>query len=186
MKLKHSIYIAVFFSILSHHAGAFILTETIRFDQALSSGEYYSFNHDFTDEGFIAGSDQIVSATAWFEFSEIVEGDSEYVEGEGLPDDWEFIILYSRIFDGRLVIANLNTGLLTQSINGYLEEFSQTGSTVTSIASYTDNLWLGKVIMEIDVARAGSPVPEPSALILLGFSLSALGFIRSRKQLRFR
>lgn len=181
MNLKHKLVFVIVLLLVSARPSAYILTDTLRFDRALVSGETYSFTHDFTDDGFVAGSDKIVSATARFGFAEIVEGDSVYQENEGIPADWEFLIMYSRIFDGRLVIANVDTGFLTQSVNGYLEEFSQTGSTVTSIASFTDNLWLGDIIMEIEVARAGAPVPEPSALMLLGLSLSAFGLIRGRK-----
>ena len=173
-----------FSSIFSLNANALILTDVIEFNQQLEGAQsetYYHFIHDFTDDGFRPGIDLIMGATLTMDFIETGDGIDDPF-GDFLPDNWESIIVLSEIFDRRSYAADMDTEVYRANGNYWMEEFSKTGITQTSLGSYTDNLWLGDVVMQIEVER-GSPVavPESGSAFLLLLGLGAV-VLRSRRR----
>lgn len=174
-------FCSFFFSV---NAQALIITDVIEFRQQLSGAQsetYYDFIHDFTDDGFRPGVDRIMGATLTMEFVETGDGIDD-PPGDSLPDNWESIIVLSEIFDRRSYMPDMDTGVYRAAGNYWMEEFSRTGITRTSLGSYTDNLWLGDVVMQINVER-GAPiaVPESGSGILLLLGLGALA-LKSRRR----
>ena len=169
-----------FFSLFfSFNAYALVITDVIEFNQQLEGAQsetYYHFFHDFTDDGFRPGIDRIMGATLTMDFIETGDGIDDPA-GDSLPDNWESIIVLSEIFDRRNYSPDIDTEVYRTSSRYYMEEFSKTGITQTSLGSYTDNLWLGDVVMQIEVER-GSPIAVPESgsgvLLLLGLGAMAL------------
>lgn len=178
-------FCSLFFSV---NAQALVITDIIEFRQQLSGAQsetYYDFIHDFTDDGFRPGIDRIMGAKLTMNFVETGDGIDD-PPGDFLPDNWESIIVLSEIFDRRNYVTDMDTEVYRVAGNYWMEEFSITGITQTSLGSYTDNLWLGDVVMQINVER-GAPiaVPEPGSGILLLLSLGALALKSRRRFLNF-
>jgi len=112
----------------------------------------------------------------------------------------EFVVFSSWAFYWRDVFGDIDTGLTvfeqdwTRSGNCQFEAFDWenednhwcalnldlAGTMNAYVTSYTNNLWLHSIKLEVEVDRA--EVPEPNPILLLGIGLFAIGFLRSRKR----
>jgi hypothetical protein len=87
----------------SASANALLLSDTREFNAPLASGETIGFLFNITDQGYNHLTDTITNIKLSFDFIEIVETEENLEDLEDMHN-WEFIIFYSRIFDGRSIM----------------------------------------------------------------------------------
>jgi hypothetical protein len=187
--LKFLAFCLLFTSAVS--AQALILTDVHSFNAPLINGKYTTFLFNFADYGYDHRTDTIKSVTLTFDFREIVETEEDPADWENLHN-WEPLIIYSRIFDGRDIYGDIDTGILRYSTYWYKtyecqlmpwesdvceENLDLDGIMSSTILSGSDNLWLGDVRASIDVNR----VPEPAPVLLFGLGLLGLAIRNSFK-----
>lgn len=165
-------------------ANALVLSDVYEFNAPLINGKTNTFIFDFADKGYNHRTDTITIVRLSFDFREIIETEEDPAHWEDLVD-WEPLIIYSRIFDGRVIYGDIDTGIerfatswnkiyecqveLWES-NTCVENLDLDGIMSSTIVSGSDNLWLGDVRAEIEVTR----VPEPAPLLLMGLGLIAI------------
>lgn len=189
--LKLVLFTAIFGTAFS--ANAMLLSDVHEFNAPLISGEPVGFHFNLADHGYNHLTDAITNIKISFDFHEIVENEENFEDVEDMSN-WEFIIFYSWIFDGRSVFADIDTGVLTFE-SGWVrndecqhyEDFNQVcvdnlglyGSMSSSLAPYTDNLWLGEARLDAEITRIS--IPEPASILLLSLGLIGLGIRRGRR-----
>jgi hypothetical protein len=188
----------IFFTTLfgtSISANALLMSDVEEFNSALVSGETYGFRFNLADYGYNHLTDTITNIKLSFDFREIVDTEED-LEDVNDMDNWEFVIFYSRIFEGRSVYPDIDTGTITFAsssesktyecqlggeVDGEevcIDNLDLNGEMSSWLASYTNNLWLGEVRLDAEVARTS--VPEPATILLLSLGIIGLGFGRYR------
>jgi hypothetical protein len=182
---------ALFFTSLvtSTSANALLLTDTQEFNAQLVSGEPVGFLFNLTDHGYNHFTDTITNIKLSFDFREIVNTE-ENLEDLNDMENWEFVIFYSWIFDGRSIHADIDTGTTTfestwskdyacqyyNYVDGEeicLQNLDLYGEMTSSLVPYTDNLWLGEARLDVEIIRTS--LPEPTSILLLSLGLIGLG-----------
>ncbi|RYY75452.1 MAG: PEP-CTERM sorting domain-containing protein [Gammaproteobacteria bacterium] len=178
----------------SYSANAFLLSDVHKFNAPLVSAEFVGFNFNLADHGYNHLTDTITNVKVSFDFREIVETE-ENLEDLGDMDNWEFIIFYSWIFNGRDIFPDVDTGVFTLETTwektndcqhySYVEgeeicdqNLDLFGSMPSSLVAYTDNLWLGEARLDAEITRVS--IPEPSTIFLLSLGLFGLMMKRIR------
>jgi hypothetical protein len=180
--LKFFFFAALLGSAMS--ANALILSDVHSFNAPLENGKSTSFVFNFAEHGYDHRTDTITIVRLSFDFREIIETEEDPAHWEDLVD-WEPLIIYSRIFDGRTIYGDIDTGIerfasywnktyecqieIWES-NTCIENLDLDGIMSSTILSGSDNLWLGDVRAEIEITR----VPEPAPLLLIGLGLVAI------------
>jgi hypothetical protein len=165
-------------------ANALVISDVHKFNAPLISGESAGFRFNLADHGYNYQTDTITNIKLSFDFREIVETEENFEDVDDMSN-WEFIIFYSWIFDGRSVFADIDTGTLTfesarsktyecqyYDYDGEVcvDNLDLYGEMSSWFVPYTDNLWLGEARLDAEITRTS--VPEPASILLLG-----LGFI---------
>lgn len=179
---KSLLFIALLGGALS--ANALILSEVHSFNAPLINGNVNKFIFNFASQGYDHRTDTINIVRLSFDFREIIETEEDPTDWENLTD-WEPMIIYSWIFDGRDIYGDIDTGILTYASywnKTYECQFMPWESDVceenldldgimsSTIVSYSDNFWLGDVRADIELTR----VPEPAPFLLFGLGLAGL------------
>ena len=183
---------------VSLNASAFLLSDTYVVEKQLSTSGGAGTVFELIPLGYSPETDSITHIKLTYDFTEIYsetnQGDEEpYVDGSMN----EFVIFSSWIFGWRDVYADIDTGLTvfetdwTRSDQCQYEAFDPenednhwcalnldlAGTLNAYVTSYTNNLLLHSIKVDVEVDRA--EVPEPNPILLLGFGLFAIGFLRS-------
>lgn len=191
--LKLVLFTVIFGSPLS--ANALLLSDVHEFNAPLISGESTGFNFNLGDHGYNHLTDTITNIKVSFDFREIVETEED-MENVDDMSNWEFIIFYSWIFDGRSIYADIDTGTTTfetswnkdYSCQYYdyadgdetcLHNLDLYGEMSSWFVPYTDNLWLGEARLDAEITRAS--IPEPASILLLSLGLIGLGMRHRRR-----
>ncbi len=176
-------------------ANALLLSDVHEFNAPLISGESTGFNFNLVDHGYNHLTDTITNIKVSFDFREIVETEEDMTNVDDMSN-WEFIIFYSWIFDGRSIYADIDTGTTTfetswskdYSYQYYdyadgdevcLHNLDLYGEMSSWFVPYTDNLWLGEARLDAEITRAS--IPEPASILLLSLGLIGLGMRRRRR-----
>ncbi|MES2823545.1 MAG: PEP-CTERM sorting domain-containing protein [Pseudomonadota bacterium] len=191
--LKLVLFTVIFGSAFS--ANALLLSDVHEFNAPLISGESTGFNFNLVDHGYNHLTDTITNIKVSFDFREIVETEEDMTNVDDMSN-WEFIIFYSWIFDGRSIYADIDTGTTTfetswskdYSCQYYdyadgdevcLHNLDLYGEMSSWFVPYTDNLWLGEARLDAEITRAS--IPEPASILLLSLGLIGLGMRRRRR-----
>jgi len=171
-------------------ANALILSDVHSFNAPLVNGKVNKFLFNFAEHGYDHRTDTIKFITLSFDFREIIETEEDPADWENLTN-WEPLIIYSWIFDGRDIYGDIDTGIHTERSTWNKlyecqfmpwesdvceENLDLDGIMSSTIVSYSDNLWLGDVRVDIEVNR----VPEPTPVLLFGLGLLGLAIGRNR------
>lgn len=184
--LKITFFFVFFCSAFS--ANALLLSDVHEFNAPLISGEPGGFRFNLADHGYNHHTDAITNIKLSFDFREIVETEEDF-ENPGDMSDWEFIIFYSWIFEGRAVFPDIDTGILTfnsswnknyecqyyDMVDGEkmcTDNLDLYGEMSSWFVPYTDNLWLGKARLDAEITRTS--IPEPASILLLSLGLLGL------------
>ena len=188
--LKLVLFTAIFGTAFS--ANAMLLSDVHEFNASLISDEPVGFHFNLADHGYNHLTDTITNIKLSFNFHEIVENEENLEQWEDMSS-WEFIIFYSWIFDRRSVFADIDTGILTFE-RGWIDydgcqfydDFNQVcvenlglyGNMSSSLAPYTENLWLGEARLDAKITRIS--ITEPTSIFLLSLGLIGLGLRRDQ------
>lgn len=190
--LKTIFFTAVFSASCS--ANALLVSDVHEVNAALISGESAGVFFNLADHGYNHLTDTITNIKLSFDFKEIVETEEDFEDWYDMSN-WEFIIFYSWIFDGRSIYSDVDTGILTfesgwaknydcqasNSVDGdvtCLENLDLNGEMASWFVPYTDNLWLGEVRLDAEITRTS--VPEPASVFLMLMGVIVLGIQRQR------
>lgn len=196
---------ALFFAL---HANAILITDTYVVERQIPSGGGEGHIFELINAGYSPTTDSITYIRLIYDFTEIYsptnEGDTDQYN-ENFPDDGpqyqdEFVIFSSWIFNWREVDPDIDTGLTIFERSWVRNDYCQitanaipgddetgycmlnldvAGTMNAYVRSYTDNLWLHSIRVEIEVDR--TLVPESGSALLLGIGLFTIGFLRNRK-----
>jgi len=189
MRFLKFIFLAVIFS-TAVSAHALILSDVRSINSALTLGDPVNFLFNLANNGYNPLTDSITSIKISFDFREIVETEEDLTNVDDMSN-WEFIIFYSHIFDGRDIYADIDTGILSFATGwtktnacqytDYNEDYDEVcvenldvdGTMYSSFVPYTDNLWLGDARLDAEVTRTS--LPEPASILLFGLGLIGMG-----------
>jgi hypothetical protein len=174
-------------------ANALLLSDVHEFNAPLINGESTGFRFNLADHGYNHLTDTITSIKLSFDFREIVETEEDMTNVDDMSN-WEFIIFYSWIFDGRSIYADIDTGTTTfesswnktyecqyfDYVDGdaiCLQNLDLTGEMSSWFVPYTDNLWLGEARLDAQITR----IPEPASILL--FCLGVIGLATRQSRL---
>lgn len=193
MKLLKLFVFTVFFgSVFSAHA--FILSDVHEVNSALIPEQTFGITFNLADHGYNHLTDTITNIKISFDFREIIETEEDMDNPAGVTDDWEFVIFYSWIFDGRSIYADIDTGILSfgtgwrktyncqyyssaEGDEACWENLDLYGNISSWFVPYTDNLWLGEARLDANIIRAS--IPEPASIFLLFSGLFGLAIRRN-------
>ncbi len=181
-------------------ANAYTLSDVRTVNAQTVTGEWLDFRFNLSDYGYNHLTDSITNIKLSFDFREIVDTE-ENLEDLNDMANWEFVIFYSWIFDGRSIYHDVDTGIVTfnrvwsksydcqyYDVNypepTCAQNIDLDGIMFSSAAFYTDNLWLGEVRLDAEVYR--TPLPEPSPILLFGLGLLGLAAKQSFRDKRFK
>jgi hypothetical protein len=187
MKILKLIFITAFLGATSS-ANAFIMSDVHEINRNLIQGEYVEFDFDLTGEGYNSLTDSITNIKVSLDLREIVETEENPEDAPG-NDDWEFVIFYSWMFNGREYFLDVDTGTLTfetpwsknydcqfySVVDGdetCVQNLDLYGNMPSSLFVGTNNLWLGEARLDVEINRTS--IPEPSSIFLLGLGLFGL------------
>ncbi len=169
--------------LLSSYAHAFTISDVINVNRVLEH-EWHTFDFNLTNRGYNYLTDTINYVELSYDFSQMVDEQDDY----DFPETLETVQMNSYIFDGRMLIYNLDPEVFSQRLYWQKNEsacqkenydtgecefnLDLYGTARESLNIYNGNVWLGEVRFTVDVTRAN--VPEPSALMLTALGLFAI------------
>lgn len=190
--LKIIFFVAMFGSTAS--VNALLLSDVHEYNAPLISGESTGIHFNLANHGYNPRTDSITNIKLSLDFREIVETEEDPDNWEDMSN-WEFIIFYSWIFDGRSIYADIDTGTITfnaawnktNECQYYdyvddeevcLQNLDLTGEMSSWFVPYTNNLWLGEARLDAQIIR----ISEPASILLL--SLGLIGVVARQSRLK--
>lgn len=176
---------------------ALLITHAIPVNNQIAGS--HSFTFDLVSQGYNPDTDSINLVIFSYDVKEIVEDPFE-----DTPDmeEREFVIIYDHFLYVRGVIADMDTGSVSERVHWESGEgclFSGYDSNNEEVCYFqpdkdgffysywdvaTENLWMNSISLTIDVTR--SNVDEPSPLVLLSGALFLLILRREKYRLNIK
>lgn len=188
---------------ISLNANALLISDVHVVEKQFSVGEWEGHKFELIPAGYVPETDSISRIKLIFDFTEIMSptnlGDEDLFN-EDDPEDLsidlalyqnEPVTFHSWIFYPRDTHPDIDTGLTIFETNWTRDNSCQFETEETGLCEYnididgtmyahvyfqSDNLLLHSIKVEIEIDR--TEVPETNSLLLLGFGLFAIGFLR--------